>query len=71
MITIQNNWTDTQFVANEILKGTQSTVLCFNGKELHVKLPKPQVHGTGMQCRAYAIESAKDVLELANKTFRK
>ena len=72
MIRLQNTpIATTQEIANEILKGTQSTVLCFEGKELHVELPSPQVYGTGIQCRAYAIESARDILELANKTFRK
>ena len=70
-MNIQNTYIDAQILANAIQRGESSIVLTSDDQNLSVTLPAPQIYGTGTQCRTYAIESAKQILDLANSTFKK
>ena len=69
MIEVKHNTTitSTNVIANEIQKGNSSMTLLVKRGECRsvkrtIRLPKPQVYGTGMQCRQYSIESAKRII---------
>jgi len=66
-VEYQTTITSTNVIANEIQKVNSSITLLVKRDESQpvkrtIRLPKPQVHGTGKQRRHYSIESAKKII---------